>query len=57
MNILEKIIEQKKSEVRRKKADISISDLQQYPLYEGRNFFLKEFLLDDTKTGIIAEFK
>lgn len=57
MNILEKIIEQKKSEVRRKKADISISDLQQYPLYERRTFSLKEFLLDDTKTGIIAEFK
>ena len=57
MNILEKIIEQKKSEVRRKKADISIPDLQQYPLYERRTFSLKEFLLDDTKTGIIAEFK
>lgn len=57
MNILEEIIAFKKEEVRRKKSEVSTAEL------EGRHFFprkvlpLKDFLLDGSRTGIIAEFK
>ena len=57
MNILEQIIAFKKEEVRRKKSEVSTAEL------EGRHFFarrilsLKDFLLDKSRTGIIAEFK
>ncbi len=57
MNILDKIIEFKKEEVARSKQYISLEALK---LQEGLNretFSLKNFLLDETKTGIIAEFK
>lgn len=57
MNILEKIIAHKKSEVEKSKLDISIDELKQSNLYSRKTFSLKQFLLDDTKTGIIAEFK
>jgi indole-3-glycerol phosphate synthase len=57
MNILEEIIEYKRSEVENRKSKVSIAELQ------GRHFFsrpvlpLKDFLLDRSRTGIIAEFK
>lgn len=57
MNILEKIIEHKRTEVQERKSEISISELKQYPFYSRHTFSLKEFLLDKTRTGIIAEFK
>lgn len=57
MNILEKIIEHKKTEVQKRKSEISISALKQYPFYNRETFSLKEFLLDTTRTGIIAEYK
>ncbi|MES2431263.1 MAG: indole-3-glycerol phosphate synthase TrpC [Bacteroidota bacterium] len=57
MNILDKIIEQKKIEVAERRAITSEADLQQSELYKRKCFSLKEFLLNDAKTGIIAEFK
>lgn len=57
MNILEKIIIQKKIEVEQRKATTSIAVLQQQPFYHRPVLSLKQFLLDETKTGIIAEFK
>lgn len=57
MNILNKIIEYKKEEVARNKQFISQKQLMQMPDFNRRVFSLKEFLLDETKTGIIAEFK
>ncbi|RXK61912.1 indole-3-glycerol phosphate synthase TrpC [Lacibacter luteus] len=57
MNILDKIIAQKRIEVAERKAKTSIAELQQQPLYARATLSLKQFLLDDTKTGIIAEFK
>lgn len=57
MNILDKIIAQKKEEVKRQKAKVKISDLQESAFYNRNTFSLKQFLLDETKTGIIAEFK
>ena len=57
MNILDKIIEQKKIEVAQRQSLVSGSNLQVGELYRRNCFSLKQFLLDDTKTGIIAEFK
>ena len=57
MNILNKIIAHKKIEVANAKATVTENDLMQQPLFSRKTFSLKQFLLDETKTGIIAEFK
>ena len=57
MNILEKIIEYKRSEVAKRKAELSIAELERSNFFSRPVFSLKYFLLDKSKTGIIAEFK
>jgi indole-3-glycerol phosphate synthase len=57
MNILEKIIAHKKIEVAERKKSISINDLENQILFSRKTLSLKSFLLDGSKTGIIAEFK
>jgi indole-3-glycerol phosphate synthase len=57
MNILDKIIEHKKEEVARNKKFLPHDQLSQSPNFDRVVFSLKQFLLDETKTGIIAEFK
>ncbi len=57
MNILDTIIEQKKVEVQTRKAAMPAVQLQQSSFYSRTTFSLKAFLLDATRTGIIAEFK
>ena len=57
MNILEKIIEYKRSEVAKRKAELSIAELERSNFFSRPVFSLKDFLLDKSKTGIIAEFK
>ncbi len=57
MNILETIIESKRQEVKRKKIEKPVAELEQTVLYARPVLSLKQFLLDDTRTGIIAEFK
>ncbi len=57
MNILEKIIEHKKIEVAESKARQTVYELQQSELFARKAMSLKEFFLDEDKTGIIAEFK
>lgn len=57
MNILETIIEQKKLEVRAKKSLVKISDLEKSNFFNRKILSLKKFLLDESRTGIIAEFK
>lgn len=57
MTILDKIIEQKAIEVAERKLQTSAEELRNSPLYGRTCFSLKQFLLDETKTGIIAEFK
>ena len=57
MNILDKIIEYKKEEVARNKNLVSLAALKQQEGFSREVFSLKDFLLDETKTGIIAEFK
>lgn len=57
MNILDKIIEHKKEEVARNKNFVSLHQLQQQENFNRQVISLKKVLLDETKTGIIAEFK
>ena len=57
MNILDTIIAHKKIEVASSKARVSSVELMQSDLFKRSTFSLKQFLLDETKTGIIAEFK
>ncbi|MBK8520541.1 MAG: indole-3-glycerol phosphate synthase TrpC [Ferruginibacter sp.] len=57
MNILDTIIECKKGEVARNKKLVSLYELQQQEHFNRQVISLKSFLLDESKTGIIAEFK
>lgn len=57
MNILETIITQKRIEVDQRKREQSIADLERGPFYKSIIYSLKQALVDETKTGIIAEFK
>jgi indole-3-glycerol phosphate synthase len=57
MNILDKIIENKKIEVAQRKELKSLSTLAESDFYERVPISLVERLLDESSTGIIAEFK
>jgi indole-3-glycerol phosphate synthase len=57
MNILEEIIEYKREEVKSKKSKVKTADLEKRELFSRTVLPLKDFLLDKSKTGIIAEFK
>lgn len=57
MNILDKIIAHKIIEVAKAKVSTPVEVLRQTEFYNHKTFSLKQFLLDETKTGIIAEFK
>ena len=57
MNILEKIIAHKASEVAVAKALCSVKSLEALPKFAVPCLSLKQFLLDENKTGIIAEYK
>lgn len=57
MNILEEIIAYKKSEVAGRKARRSIAMLEKTDLFARETLSLKDCLLDQSKVGIIAEFK
>ncbi|MCU7548894.1 indole-3-glycerol phosphate synthase TrpC [Chitinophagaceae bacterium LB-8] len=57
MNILDKIIAQKRIEVAQRKAEVTIAELEKGPFFKSETYSLKAALLDNTKTGIIAEYK
>lgn len=57
MNILDTIIEYKIGEVADAKKKRPIDALKTSEFYTRNTFSLKQFLLDESKTGIIAEFK
>lgn len=57
MTILDKIIAHKKKEVESCKELTDIASLQKSPLYSRPSYSLKQFVMDNSKTGIIAEFK
>jgi len=57
MNILDKIIAYKKEEVKNKKSKVKIEELKDSQFFSRETLSLREYLLDESKTGIIAEFK
>jgi len=57
MNILDQIIAYKKKEVEKRKSEVTAAALEKSTLYNRYTLSLKSSLLDDDKTGIIAEFK
>ncbi len=57
MNILDTIIEQKRMEVATRKHQSPVAELEQSEYFSRQPLSLKQFLLDENKTGIIAEFK
>ena len=57
MNILEKIVAYKKLEVEEAKALRSVAELKAMHLFSMPCLSLTAFLLDESKTGIIAEYK
>lgn len=57
MNILETITQRKREELATAKTKMTVEQLMQTAFFNRKTFSLKKFLLDQTKTGIIAEFK
>jgi len=57
MNILDTIVARKKIEVAERKAKTSVAELEKGKFFSNETLSLKSFLLDENKTGIIAEFK
>lgn len=56
-NILDTIIRYKKQELQKAKAAVSLKDLERSAYFSRETFSLKHFLDDQSRTGIIAEFK
>src|ERR1700730_7532078 len=57
MSILDEIIEYKRSEVKRLKAEVPSEELENREFFFREIISLKKSLLDERSTGIIAEFK
>jgi indole-3-glycerol phosphate synthase len=57
MNILDKIIAHKRKEIEKAKSSVPVHALQSTSNYKRKTFSLRKFLSDDSRTGIIAEFK
>ncbi len=57
MNILEKIVEQKKIEVALALKAVSVNTLMDYPLFNDAVPSLKNAIINPAKTGVITEFK
>lgn len=55
--ILDKIVEYKRKEVEDLKIKNPLSELKKTDRYNRKTYSLREFLLDDDKSGIISEFK
>ncbi len=57
MNILDKIVIRKREEVSQAKMHRSIKELSSAIYFERNTYSFKKFLLDEHRTGIIAEYK
>lgn len=55
--ILDEIVAKKKIEVAERKEQLPVAMLEKLPLFSSPAYSLKRFLIDDEKSGIIAEFK
>ena len=56
-NILEHIVSYKRREVDQRKKESPVNLLEKHPFFIREIFSMKKFLLDEQRTGIIAEFK
>jgi len=57
MNILDKIVINKKKEVEADKQQMPVAQLESSPFFKRETYSFREFLLAPDRTGIIAEFK
>lgn len=57
MNILDKIVVRKLEEVALAKQKVSVAELEANPNFNRKPLVFKDFLLDESRTGIISEFK
>lgn len=57
MNLLDKIIREKRKQVATEKLQIPVTYWEQQPAFTRNALSLRQFLLDPAKNGIIAEFK
>lgn len=57
MNILDKIVAHKKTEIEAAKKQVSYADLEGSEYFNRHVLSFRDFLLDPNRTGIIAEFK
>lgn len=57
MNILDKIVAHKKTEIQAAKRNVSYTSLEESEHFHRDVLSFKDFLLDPARTGIIAEFK
>lgn len=57
MNILEQIVAYKRKEVDQRKKEVDIKTLEDQRFFSRKTFSLKQFIVNSTKTGIIAEYK
>ena len=57
MNILDKIIEFKRSEIEKRRSAVNIAELEKAFYFNRERLSLKRLLQDGNKTGIITEFK
>lgn len=57
MNILDTIVAHKRKEVALRKQQVSLAELEKEKFFGNKTLSLKKFLLDPSRTGIIAEFK
>ncbi len=57
MNILDTIIAHKRIEVAERKKHTSVAELEKAKFFSSKTLSLRSFLLDENRTGIIAEFK
>ncbi|MEO6151453.1 MAG: indole-3-glycerol phosphate synthase TrpC [Mucilaginibacter sp.] len=57
MNILDKIVANKKKEVEYAKSHVSYIKLEESEYFHREVYSFRDFLLDENRTGIIAEFK
>src|SRR4051812_2466374 len=57
LNILEKIISYKREEIKTRKHELPLRQLEKESGFHRQALSMKKFLLNSQKTGIIAEFK